>query len=107
MSDMTAGGWNGRLSREIEIGDVAPWRKRVAELEREKGRLEHKLEWKLITPENMPGLDDEIGRWHKNRFWQVDSSFVSHGIEDYQTEYEGGGWTHFRPINPPQPKAKP
>lgn len=59
------------------------------------GRKEN--EWSTITPDAMPWVDDEVGRFHKNGFWQVDSNFCSRDIDDYRRD----GWTHFRPINPP------
>ena len=58
--------------------------------------------WQEITPDNMPGFDDEIGRYHPHYagYWfETSSDFVSHKFEDYVAF----GWTHFRPINPPEP----
>jgi hypothetical protein len=63
------------------------------------------VEWQKITPENMPGFDDEIGKYHPNsaRGWfEVSSDFVSHEFEDYASS----GWTHFRPISQPAQEAQ-
>lgn len=57
-----------------------------------------KLCWSPITPENMPSIDNEIGRRHEHGFWQVSSDWCSMEFE----RYRAGGWTHFRSINDPK-----
>ncbi len=61
------------------------------------------LDWRPITPESLPSVDNhEIGKWHQNRFWQVNSSDWFREFADYQRL----GWTHFRYLNAPQEPAK-
>lgn len=75
----------------------------VKELVAELAEARKAAEWQEITPENMPGFDDEIGKYHPNSaggWFEVSSDFVSHEFEDYASS----GWTHFRPINPPPPE---
>ncbi len=94
-----------------DSGQIVNYDDHLAEMQRVKDALELQLadarkasDWQEITPDNMPGFDDEIGRYHPHSagYWfETSSDFVSHKFEDYVAF----GWTHFRPINPPAPKA--
>jgi len=91
-------------------------------LEAENGRLRDALEWKPITPESLPNVGDEV--WSPTRnyysFYAVGKSTRSALGEIVEppesSDLEsltgrGFGYTHFRPINAPQPapeqKEKP
>ena len=67
--------------------DVALWRRRA--------------EWQEITPENLPKVGDEVISVHQ--------TVVLIEEEGYFTRltaqgWKRGGYTHFRPINPPEPR---
>jgi hypothetical protein len=66
-------------------------------------------DWQAITPENLPKVGDEIGKWWKEfatgpTFWNVRAAaqFI-HGMT--AQNWIQLGWTHFRPINPPEPSG--
>lgn len=105
---------------ELERGNVqfeANFSKRESHWVRENARLETEnadlrtrntelkalVEWVPITPENMPSINDEIGRRHEHGFWQVSSGLWFREFESYRAD----GWTHYRPINAPPPVKEP
>ena len=80
------------------IEDIAARDRRIAELERQLAEAQ----WRPITTRDLPTFDHEIGRWHPNGFWQVESGYFCKDIEGYRDRHEGGGLTHFRPLNAPK-----
>ena len=73
---------------------------RVAELEAQLDALQ----WTPITAENMPKQGDELlGRCGNGVYYVNEYG----GLADYAQLVAEEEWTHFRPINAPQPKAAP
>jgi len=73
---------------------------RVAELETQLAALQ----WTPITAENMPKQGDELlGRCGNGVYYVNEYG----GLADYAQLVAEEEWTHFRPINAPQPKAAP
>jgi hypothetical protein len=101
--------YDSMRSREIDMAQIPESQKRFVSAllnqrddsyrKMEEAKQENdKLCWSPITPENMPSIDDEIGRRHEHGFWQVSSDWWSMEFE----RYRAGGWTHFRSINDPK-----
>jgi len=72
---------------------------RVAALEAQLAEANRKLEaldWKPITPENLPKVGDEVWQQGHDTYVVLDKNQMRSA-----NDYGVWGWTHFRPINPP------
>jgi hypothetical protein len=74
----------------------------IATLERQLSDLREKLDWSLISPDNLPKQGDEV--WAINRGIIEPSELTSSckAVPTY-AEWMKAGYTHFRPINAPAP----
>lgn len=77
--------------------DCAKYRQRIRELEQRLAELD----WRPITPENLPKVGDEIGGWFGEECAVLEES-APVSYESYMHD----DWTHFRFINLPA-KEKP
>lgn len=88
---------------EIALGileELNRAKKRIAELEAQLAVLD----WTPITPENLPNQNHELlGRCGNGVYYVNEYG----GLADYAQLVAEEEWTHFRPINAPQPKAAP
>jgi hypothetical protein len=87
--------------------DDCPYLPEVAELRTEVERLS----WKLITPESLPKIGDEVtGFDPAEAILSIHVRAVSRGLalarnkNPQDRDWERLGYTHYRPINPPQPQ---
>jgi hypothetical protein len=65
------------------------------------------LDWTPITDENLPKPGDELFARHvfRDAQWNCVSSVTSVHATWRASDFLNCGWTHFRPINPPQPSV--
>ena len=75
-----------------------------------QGEKLDRLRWKPITPENLPKVGDEVGRYllcirgkyvKSSGNWTVMSVIESMRDWDLSAWSEFRSWTHFRPQSPP------
>lgn len=73
---------------------------RIAELEAQLAALT----WTPISESNLPKVGDEVYSHLLNETRCVTESFLQMHGADPRVWNQYGGWTHFRPINPPSPE---
>lgn len=84
------------LFRDDDERIIAAWNTRASD-------------WQEITPENLPKWDAEdeiygVSTYEGNSWKVVATVSKTHERWDYK-DYLNAGWTHFRPINAPEPSG--
>lgn len=94
--DWTFATWEGKARAE-------EWMKsrRIADLERQLVEAQvtiAALQWTKITPDNLPKVGDEVGKWTPSGYFHTAQLSSEWRIE---AQLEDNGWTYRRSLSPP------
>ena len=95
--------WNSAWVKTL-IERVAGAEERLKQAEAEVTRLRALAEWTLIDKQHLPTVGDEIYARARCRgfLWVTVATVGKHKAHWAAEDYTKNGWTHYRPITPPE-----